>query len=180
MKQRTVLNLVVLVLISATAAHAGHSKPQPKSTPAPIATLSKHDKRHLLRDAFTPVRTVQEIPEQVQKQLFHGGKDSLNGMVDPGQEYQATDVFGPKILPYRRLIYAAISQGYCLVYYQSMNSGQRVDLFRSSGGRISRAWAAELMWEHYRPLSFTELRAQIKMGRYVSLRGGEWFPPMPQ
>ncbi len=36
------------------------------------------------------------------------------------------------------------------------------------------------MWEHYRPLTLTELRAQIKMGRYVSLRGGEWFPPMPQ
>jgi len=177
MTRRLVLALIGLAFMSGPAAHAGHSKPQPK--PAPIAILSKHDKRHLLRDAFAVVRTVQQIPEPVQKQLFHGGKDSLNGMVDPGREYLATDVI-EKILPYRRLIFAAISQEYCLVYYESINSEQRVDLFRFASGRTSRAWAGVLMWEHYhRPLSLTELRTQIKMGRYVSVRGGEWFPPLP-
>lgn len=180
MKPQMVLALVALTIMAAQAVHAGRRNPRLKPASAPITTLSEHDKRHLFRDAFTVVRTVQGIPEQVQRQLFHGDKDSLNGMVDPGQEYQATDVFGPKVLPYRRLIYAAVSRGCCLVYYQSINSGQRVDVFRSSGGRVSRAWAGELMWEQYRPLTLTELRAQIKMGRYVSVRGGEWFPPMPQ
>lgn len=104
MKPQTLLALIALTMMTAQAAQADHPKPQQKSASAPVATLSRYDKRHLLRDAFTVVRTVQKIPEQVQKQLFHGGKDSLNGMVDPGHEYQATDVIGPKVLPYRRLI----------------------------------------------------------------------------
>lgn len=175
-KQCTVFAVVVLALIVDTTAYARHPKPQP--TVAPITTLSMHDKRHLLRDNFSVVRTVQQIPEPVQKQLFHGSKDGLNGMVNPGQEYQATDIIPPKPLPYRRLIFAAISQGYCLVYYEY--SGQRIDLFRFSGGQTRRAWAGSLMWARYRPLTLTELRTQIKMGRYYSVRGGEWFPALPQ
>jgi hypothetical protein len=175
MKQRTVLALVGLAFLSGSAAHAGHPKPQLKS--APIATLSRQDKRHLLHDTFAVVRTVWEIPKPVQKQLFHDGKDGLNGMVDPGQEYQATDVID-KILPYRRLIFAAISQGYCLVYYES-GGWQSVDLFRFSSGQAKRTWAGNLVWAHYRPLTLTELRTQIKIGQYHSVRGGEWFPPLP-
>ena len=173
MKQRVVFVLVSLALISGPTAHARHSKGQPKPTPAPIVTLSEQDKQHLLQDTFTVVKTVREIPEPVLKQLVPDGKNVLNGMAEPNQPFQITDVLGPKPLPFRRLIFAATSPGYCLVYYEygGYGYGQTVELFRLSDGQASRVWAGSPT-ETRRLLSLPELRTEISRGRYYNERRG--------
>lgn len=170
-KQRNVLALVGLALITGTAAYAGHPKPQPKSAPTPVIVLSEQDKQHLLQDIFTVVKNVRETPEPVRKQLIPDGKEVLSGMADPGQAFQTTDVVGPKPLPFRRLIFAATSPGYCLVYYEfgGYASGQRVDLFRLFGGQADHVWSGSLTGTR-QSLTLPGLRAEISRGKYYSLR----------
>ncbi len=169
MRQQTVLVLIASATMTAQVAHA---KPQPKpvATPAAIParhTLSEQDKQHLLHDDFAIVKTVREIPEPVRKQLIPDGKDVLNGMVDPGQAYQTTDVLGPKLRPFRRLIFAGISQGYCLVYceFGGYASGQRAELFQLSGGQATRVWSGILTGTR-QPLTLSQLRVEISGGKY--------------
>lgn len=169
MKPRTAFVLAILALWSAPAAHAKHSKAQPK--PAPAITLSEQDKQHLLHDALTVVRTVREIPEPVRKQLLGNSKAPLDGMADFGKPFQMTDVVGRNPPPFRRLIFAATSQGYCLVYYEfgGYGYGQMVTLFRLSGDQAERAWTAQ-MNDARRLLSLPELRDKISVGRYLNVR----------
>ena len=171
MKSHAVLALTVLMMMVAQAAHAGHPKPQPKPAPAPVITMPEQDKQHLLHDTFVVVKTVREIPEAVRKQIIPDGKDVLNGMADPGQNYQTTDVLGRKLMPFRRLIFTATSQECCLIYYEfgGYASGQRAELFRLSGGQATRAWSGNLTGAR-QPLTLSHLRAEISKGNYYTLR----------
>ena len=174
MKQRTALALIALMIMTAQPTHAKHLKPHPKPAPASTITLSEQDKQHLLRDAFTVVKTVREVPEPVRKHLLGKSKDLLDGMADFGQPFQTTDVVGPKPLPFHRLIFAATSPGYCLVYYEygGYGYGQEIELFRLSGGQAVRVWAGSLT-ETRRLLSLPEVRTEISKGRYSDERREE-------
>ena len=174
MKQLLSFFLASLALLSAPVAHAKHFKPYPKPAPAFTITLSEQDKLHLLRDAFTVVKTVWEVPEPVHKQLLGKSKDLLDGMADFGQPFQTTDMVGPKPLPFRRLVFAATSQGYCLVYYEygGYGYGQEIELVRLFGGQVVRAWAGSLT-ETRRLLNLPEVRTEISKGRYSDKHQGE-------
>jgi len=167
MTRRIVLALIGLAFMSGPAAHAGHPRPQPKSTPAPVVTLSEQDKQHLLYDTFTIVGTVREIPEPARARLLGSSALTLSGMADSGQPFQATDVVGPKPAPFYRLVFSAASQGYCLVYYEhgGIAHSHKVDFFRLSGGRADHIWGADLTGVNS-PLTLAQLRTEIRLGRY--------------
>lgn len=171
MKPRTIIDLIALMMMVSQAAHAGHPKPQPKPASAPAITMPEQDKQHLLHDTFAVVKSVREIPEPVRRQIIPDGKDVLDGMVDPGQSYQTTDVLGPKLLPFRRLIFAATSHGYGLVYYEfgGIFSGQKIEFFRLSAGQAFLAWSGSLTGAR-QSLTLSQLRAEISKGNYYTVR----------
>ena len=171
MKPQTFLALIALAMMTTQAAQAGHSKPKP--TLAPVITMPEQDKQHLLQDTFVVVKTMREIPEGVRKQVIPNGKDVRSGMADPGQAYETSDMVGPKPLPFQRLIFAATSQGYCLVYYEfgGYGLGQQVELFHLSGGQATEVWSGSLTGAR-QLLTLAQLRAQISKGNYYTLRRG--------
>lgn len=102
-----------LGLLGAVPAQAKHNHAKPKSVAVAMPVLSAENKQHLLNDQFTVVKKVQAIPQSVLSVLL--GKGPLDGMADAGQPFEKSDV--PRgDLPFRRLIFAAVSPGYCLVY----------------------------------------------------------------
>jgi len=150
-----------------------HAKP-PKEAPQPsllvTTPLTPEDRQHLLNDTFTVVKTVNELPASVHDLLFQHVTSSLDGMADPGEEWQEGDVVGPKLLPFRRLVLAANSAQYSLVYSEQGGFAyqQRIFLYRLAGGHarlILQAWIAPSA----RLLDFNQLRSFIRDGKYRTL-----------
>lgn len=128
--------------------------------------LSTADKAHVLRDTFTVVKTVKQMPAPVQKALGLPAKDPLGGMTDPGKRFEVTDVVTGK-LPFRRLVFAAVNARYCLVYYELGGIAylHKVALYRLKNGRAVSTWEDDLTQEKF-PATLTQLRAVIRRGKY--------------
>jgi hypothetical protein len=159
------LVLLGLVLLSAAAAQAKPKQAAPKKSHASVTALSASDKQHLLHDPFVIVTTVQAIPKSVLRHLLgHGPED---GIADAGQPFQETDVIsGPVRLPFRRLILAAISKEYCLVYYEAGGFAYHteVNLFRFMAVHADLVWKASVKSD--RRLSLPQLQTEISGGRF--------------
>ncbi len=148
-------------LMGLSSAQAKQDHIQPKDQLSSGTPLSAVDKKHLLEDNFVLVRTVAAIPQSVREKLL--GKEVLSGMADAGQPYQITDyITGPKPLPFRRLIYAGTSPGYCFVYYEGGGYGtyQEVSLYRLMPGQAVFAWQANLR-DQSRYLTLAQLQSAV-------------------
>ncbi len=125
-------------LINAASAHAKQDQ-LTSGTP-----LSAADKKHLLEDNFVLVKTVSAIPPLVQKKIL--GSGIREGMADAGQPYQSTDVLESKPLPFRRLVFAGTSPGYCVVYCEcgGFAPRQEVLLYHLLPGQAVLVWRGDL------------------------------------
>ena len=165
----TCLLFAGVALVGTYSAQAKQDHSMPKNQSDGGTPLSAEDKKHLLEDNFVLVKTVAAIPAVVQKKILgNGGRES---MADAGQPYQVTDVLGPKPLPFRRLIFAGTSPGYCVVYYECGGIGthQEVSLYCVSFGKAVLAWRADLQ-DDRSLLTLPELRSVIDKGKFYSLQ----------
>ena len=169
-RRRLALTLATLTLLLPIAAHAKHPKAPPQPTISSDQTLTPEDREHLLNDTFTVVKAVREIPTPVQDILFRYGAMALDGMADPGKQWQAGDIVGVKPLPFRRLILAANSAGYSLIYdeHGGIAHYEQASLYRLTQGKATLVWQA-MVDSAPRFLSFDQLRAAIRAGKYRSL-----------
>jgi hypothetical protein len=88
------------------------------SQAVPPTALSETLRAHVKDERFQLVTSVRGLPLGVRdalQTLF--GSQTLD-IVEPGAEFQATDVTINPNLPHRRLIAAGCSIEYCLVYYE--------------------------------------------------------------
>lgn len=143
-------------------AKQGHVKPDSQIDAA--TPLSAADKKHLLEDNFIVVKTVAAIPLVVQKKIL--GTGVRDGMADAGQPYEPSDMVGPKPLPFRRLIFAGTSLGYCVVYneYGGYGTGQEVSLYRLLPGQAVLAWRGHLR-DQGRYLTLVQLQSAVAASR---------------
>ena len=83
------------------------------------AALSDALRARVKEERFQVVTSVRGLPLGVRDKLqsLFGGKLDI---AEPGAEFQVTDVIGigVQMLPIRRLVTAACSTDYCLVYYE--------------------------------------------------------------
>lgn len=80
--------------------------------------LAATDRKALLHGQFHIVNKGEHLSSTNRvglARVFH--QDALE-IADPGQPYQATDVVSGKMLPGRRLIFAAENSHYCIVHYE--------------------------------------------------------------
>jgi hypothetical protein len=85
---------------------------------APSMSLSAALRAHVKDARFGIVTSIRGLPLGVRaglQTLF--GSQTLD-IVEPGAEFQATDVIVNPKLPIRRLVAAGCSTDYCLVYYE--------------------------------------------------------------
>ena len=89
------------------------------SQAAPTVALSETLRAHVKNEQFAIITSIRGLPLGVRdglQTLF--GSQSLD-IAEPGTEFQATDVIGTTILPFRRLVAAGCSPDHhCLVYYE--------------------------------------------------------------
>lgn len=155
-----------LGLLAAIPAQAKHDRAKPKSVAVAAPGLSAEDKQHLLSDPFTVVKRVQAIPQSVLSVLL--GKGPLEGMADAGQPFQFSDELRGN-LPRRRLVFAAVSPGYCLIYNErgGYSPYMEMSLYRLAAGQARLVWRGGLT-DDSNVLSLAQLQSKIRDGKYDS------------
>ena len=150
--------------VNSGAVWAKHAEAKP-ATPNFGTAMTLTDKQHLFSDAFALVTTVRQVPQPVQERLL--GKDLRNGMADAEKPFQRSDVVGPIPLPFRRLVFAAVSADYYLVYneYGGFVEGTEVSYYRLSAGQAALVWRAALM-DFSSSMSWSQLRDEIGKGKF--------------
>jgi hypothetical protein len=115
------------------------------STFAAIQHLAPADRDHLLRaDSFSAFHSVGSIPPAVRAAFAQGVRDPSFEMASAGEAFQETDVLVKKRLPWRRLLFGALSSDHCLLHYEKGGRGHsyHVALFELSGHDARLVWRA--------------------------------------
>jgi hypothetical protein len=102
--------LAVLALLPALM-HTPAPQTQPAGLPEPL-------RAHIGGEAFAPLTTVAALPKGLKDELARLFREKSLQLADPGAPFNATDVVGPKLLPFRRLIAAGCAGDHCLVHYE--------------------------------------------------------------
>ena len=157
---------LTLALCAVTSGAVWAKQAETKSaTPNFGSLMTPANQQHLFSDDFALVYTVRQIPQPVQERLL--GKGERQGMADAGKPFERSDMVGPIPLPFRRLVFAAVSASYCLVYnqYGGIVEGTKVSFYRLSAGQAVLVWKAALM-DFSGSLSWPQLRGQISKGKF--------------
>ncbi|HEY2568321.1 MAG TPA: hypothetical protein VGI25_03285 [Candidatus Udaeobacter sp.] len=82
---------------------------------ADVTKLRAEDRKSLLKASrFHEVHSTKDLPLAVVT-LCADGKGKI---ADPGQNWNSTDVVTDPTLPWKRLIWAAVGNDYCVVHYE--------------------------------------------------------------
>lgn len=138
--------------------------------------MTDGDREHLLKDKFRIVTKVAELPPTVLAAMAEHTQQHPFRMANPGEEFQATDVITKPDLPGRRLVFAGVSGGYCVMQYEIGGIAHLwwVVLFRLSGKDAAKpVWAARAeTWGGF--ASLEELREGVRRGKLVEDAKGFW------
>jgi hypothetical protein len=102
---------------------------------APSVSLSGPLRAYVKDARFGIVTSIRGLPLGVRAELQTLFGSQTLDIVEPGAEFQATDVIVKPNLPIRRLVAAGCSTDYCLVYYER--------------GGVAHTWHAALF--HWTP-----------------------------
>lgn len=108
---------------------------------AAVTHLTDADRQAL--PTLLEVRRVDAVPVAVWPALAKATGDGA-AMANPGEKWQATDAILEENLPWRRLIFAGVSDRYCLLHYERGGIGKsgHLMLFRLDGGEARLVWSA--------------------------------------
>jgi hypothetical protein len=138
--------------------------------------MSSEDRAHLLNDKFCIVTRIAEIPKPVVAAFAEHTKQNPFRIANPGEEFQATDSIVKPDLPARRLVFAGVSDGYCVVQYEIGGVAHLwwVVLFRlPKEGPAVPVWAARAeKWGGF--ASLDALREGVRKGKLVEDEKGFW------
>ncbi len=129
---------------------------------SPVSSAVKNlpeDVRASLKDAsgFQIRASVFAIPGSVRMSFAKARGEQLFAMAEPGAEWQATDVVRKPGLPRRRLETVALSQSFCILFYELGGRGHsyHVAVFRLSVD------GAKLVWRAVRDRAITDPTALL-------------------
>jgi hypothetical protein len=85
---------------------------------------------------FNAVHEVKSLPQAV--------RSEIGDLAEPGASFQSTDVIRGKGLPSRRLIFAGLSDKYCIVHYERGGIAHSflVAVLGLSNGKANVVWVA--------------------------------------
>jgi hypothetical protein len=129
--------------------------------------VSSETQRQFLDDNFTIVTDMKKLPVPVQRAFTEvGGFRSL--IVNPGQNYQASDHITDGGMPRERLIFAGISKHRYFVYYEEggwVRPNYVAFFTMASHHNLTPVWHGNCFKEAERPSNFQELRLQVADGK---------------
>jgi hypothetical protein len=132
MRRRLRIGLGIALVLGGLVAHAS----------AAATRLSDADRTAL--PTLVELRRVDAVPAGVWTAFATVTTDHGSPMANPGEKWQATDVILEKDLPWRRLIFAGVSDDYCLLHYErgGIAHSFHLMLFRRDGGEWRMVWSA--------------------------------------
>lgn len=112
---------------------------------ADATRLAAEDREALSHPAsFVEVRRVEAVPESVWRAFAQTVKDAPPRMANPGEKWQVTDVISERGLPSRRLIFAGLSNTYCVLHFErgGIAHNYQLALFRLAHEGAQFVWGA--------------------------------------
>jgi hypothetical protein len=126
------------------------------------SSLSDQEKLDFLNGEFQTINDVRKLPKTVVHAFTEEGGSRFT-IVNPGAQFQATDVVIDASLPNKRLVFAGVTNGKCFVQYEQGGIGlsDALILFRlTSPNQMQPVWRGYCGPAH----DLTDLRSQIKSG----------------
>lgn len=105
--------------------------------------LSHGEKAHILDRDFSIVKKVDRLPDALKSAFAQLASESDFKMANPGEKYQETDFISEPGLPWRRLLFAGISNDRYFIHYEKGGMGHSfyVAIFNvSPAGKVSFLW----------------------------------------
>lgn len=101
-------------------------------------------KRQILSDDLTPAVKTKLIPASAKTAFAQLVGDSRFRMANPGENYQLTDAGNWRGLPMRRLVFASVSEKYCVVHLEKggRGHGYYVVVLKLDEGKAKFVWGA--------------------------------------
>jgi hypothetical protein len=106
-------------------------------------TYSPAQKAHVLDGEFLILNAVDRLPNDLKSAFSQLAGMRDFSMANPGEKYQVTDVVVEKGLPFKRLLFAGISNDKCFIHYEEGGIGHsyHVAVFGvDSEGKIKFLW----------------------------------------
>lgn len=130
-----------VMLVIRLVGHASGSGRAVAMTPPDDVRVSLMDAR-----AFHIRAAVSAIPSAVRASFTKARGDEPFAMAEPSAEWQATDVIRKPGLPRRRLRKVALSESFCILFYElgGRAHSYHVAVFRLSPDGATMAWRAVL------------------------------------
>ena len=160
----------ILLVVIATAAVAYRWRASSEAAPASLvgsqfaeAGPSPAEQLKFLDGDFWIVKNVRALPRPIVDALIEEGGSRLT-MVNPGQEFEATDAISDSSLPNRRLIFAGTADNRVFLHYEQ---GGIAHMFILALLRVNAAGNVEPVSRSYcGPVTDLQaLRTEIRNGR---------------
>jgi len=113
----------------------------------PVVTNLPNDVGAALKDERFQIRvSVSSIPRTVQSSFAKARGEGAFAMAEPAAPWQATDIIRKPELPRRRLGKVALSQSFCILFYELGGRGRsyHVAVFRLAPDGTTLAWRGVL------------------------------------
>jgi hypothetical protein len=148
---------------------------QPSGSYVPVFhTLSPAEKAHILDREFSIEKGVDRLPDSLKSAFARLAGEPDFKMANPGEKYQETDVISEQGLPFRRLLFAGISNDRYFIHYEQGGIGHsyHVAVFGvDPGGKVRFLWGGP----GFRAAKDLEqLRTMISAGTFADDRAYYW------
>ncbi|HEY6369767.1 MAG TPA: hypothetical protein VIX37_04255 [Candidatus Sulfotelmatobacter sp.] len=91
--------------------------------PRSPATLSKAEKEHILDGVFGPLVSTEEMPRSLKDAFTVATRRNAFALANPERKYQATDIVVKPGLPFRRMVFAGVSNDKWFIDYEKGGRG---------------------------------------------------------
>ena len=143
------------------------------AAPAGSKALTGQDRKHFLNDKFQTSYSSSALPASV-KALYAApplnepppsGAQMAFPMAEPGKPWNVGDAVQDTSLPFRRLIFVAVSKDYCVVAYErgGIAYSRSTALFHFNGKKAELRWAGNILGPSQ---SLHDVRVAIKTNKY--------------
>jgi hypothetical protein len=140
----------------------------------PLPTLSSAEKTHILDGQFSIERDVDRLPKELKVEFARLAGEKVFEMANPGKAYQSTDVIMHPRLPWRRLLFAGISDDKIFVLYEK---GGFAHTYHLAVFHLDPKKKIALLWlgsGTRGAISLEQLRTMVSAGQFADDRPYYW------
>jgi len=127
---------------------------------------------NVLAGNCTVVLSTKSLPEEIKKAFASATKEPTFSLTDPGEPFQATDVYSADHPPLRRLIFAGKCDGRWFVYYEHGGRALNDQFIQFSNDNPPTSHSG--FWVSDKANTLNELRSDFASGKFKMSENRYW------